>query len=136
MKYIFLLFLLFHYSYAHKINLFILNENENVEIYSYFASGTACKHCQLIIKNKDKFILKDVLDDKGKYTYKPTHKNIEVIVDAAGGHQASEKIEISNIQNEDLKEHIEKEQDTKNRNIFIGLILIGLIFFFLKKVKK
>jgi len=135
MKYIFLLFLLFNFGNAHKINLFVTNKSDTLEIYSYFASGSACKHCELIIKNDDKIILKDILDEKGKYNYTPTFKNIEVIVDATGGHKVSEKIEIVNIKNEDIKEHVQKEEKNKYINILIGLFLIVIIFVLLKKMK-
>lgn len=136
MRYLFLLFLLFNFSNAHKINLFITNENDTIDIYSYFASGAACKNCELIIKNDDKIILEDRLNDEGKYQYKATCKNIEVIVDATGGHRASEKIEVANIKNEDIKKHINDEQNKEHINILIGLLLIFVIFFILKKFKK
>ncbi len=136
MRYLFVLFLLFNFSNAHKINLFITNENDTLDIYSYFANGAPCKNCELIIKNEDKIILKDSLNDEGKYQYKPTFKNIEVIVDATGGHKASEKLEIANIHNEDLKEHLIKEENKKDINILLGLLLIFIIFFLLKKFKK
>lgn len=136
MKYIFLFCLIFNFSYAHKINLFVTNENEKLEIYSYFANGKACKNCKLIIKNEEKIVLEDVLNNEGKYSYKPTFKNLEIIVDATSGHIASEKIEVSNIKNEDLKEHLKNEEKDKYQNIFIGLVLIFLMFFLLKRFKK
>lgn len=136
MKYLFLLILFFNFSFAHKINLFITTEDTNLEIYSYFANGAACKRCKLIIKNEDKIILEDILNEEGKYKYKPTFKNIEVIIDATGGHIAKEKIEVTNIKIEALKEHIKEEDNKKNLNIIIGLILIFFIFFFLKRFKK
>lgn len=136
MKYLFLLVLFFNFSFAHKINLFITNEDENLEIYSYFASGAPCKKCKLIIKNEDKIILEDVLNDEGKYSYKPTFKDIEVTIDASGGHIAKEKLEVTNIKFEDIKEHVKKEDNKKYLNILIGLVLIFLFFLFLKRLKK
>jgi len=137
MKYVLILLFIFNFANAHKLNLFITtNDNNSIEIYSYFASGSACKHCEVIIKNNDKIILKDSLDNKGKYNYKSEYKNIEVIVDATGGHKASEKLQIANIHNENLKDHIKSEEKSKYINIIIGLFLIVLIFLFLKKIKK
>ena len=135
MRYILILLFIFNFVDAHKLNLFITNENNTIEIYSYFASGSGCKHCQLIIKNNDKIILKDILDKNGKYNYMPEYKNIEVIVDAKGGHMASEKLQIENIHNENLKDHIRNEEKNKYINIIIGLFLIAFIFLFLKKMK-
>ncbi len=136
MKYLLLLALIVSFSFAHKINLFVTNENDNLEIYSYFASGSACKNCKLIIKNDEKIVLEDVLNSDGKYSYKPTFKNLEIVVDATGGHIASEKIEVSNIKKEDLTEHKKEENRGENINILIALVLIFLIFFLLKKFKK
>ncbi len=136
MRYLLVLFLVFSFSNAHKINLFISEENGTLDIYSYFASGTACKNCQLIIKNGNKIVLDDVLNAEGKYQYKSPYKNIEVIVDATGGHRAVEKVELENIQKEDIKTHIQKEENKEHINILIGLILIFLIFFILKKFRK
>ena len=136
MKYLFLFLLFLNFSYAHKINLFITNENDDLQIYSYFASSMACKNCKLIIKNEEKIVLQDVLNSEGKYTYKPTFKNVEIIVDASSGHIVSEKIEVSNIKNEKLNQHLKKEEDKKYLNILIGLILLFLIFSLLKRFKK
>lgn len=136
MKYLLLFLLFLDFSYAHKINLFITNENDKLEIYSYFASGNACKNCKLIIKNDQKIVLEDTLNVEGKYSYTPTFKNLEIIVDASGGHIISEKIEVLNIKKEDLKEHLNKEENQKYLNIFIGLFLIFVIFFLLKRFKK
>ena len=136
MKYLFLFLLFLNFSYAHKINLFITNENDDLQIYSYFASGMACKNCRLIIKNEEKIVLQDVLNSEGKYTYKPTFKNVEIIVDASSGHIVSEKIEVSNIKNEKLNQHLKKEEDKKYLNILIGLVLLFLIFSLLKRFIK
>ena len=136
MKYLLLFLLFLDFSYAHKINLFITNENDKLEIYSYFASGNACKNCKLIIKNDEKIVLEDTLNVEGKYSYTPTFKNLEILVDASGGHIISEKIEVLNIKKEDLKERLNKEENQKYLNIFIGLFLIFVIFFLLKRFKK
>lgn len=136
MRYLFLLLLLFGFSNAHKLNLFITNEKDTIDIYSYFASGTACKNCRLIIKNEGKIVLEDVLTNEGKYQYISPYKNIEVTVDATGGHMAREKVEVENIKKEDLKTHIKEEESKEHINILIGLILIFAVFFILKKVKK
>lgn len=136
MKYIFLLVLFVSFSFAHKINLFVTNENDSLEIYSYFASGAPCKNCKLIIKDDEKIIFEDVLNDEGKYNYKPTIKNIEVVVDATSGHIVSEKVEVDNVKIEDLKEHKKEENKVENINILIALVLIFLIFFLLKRFKK
>ena len=136
MRYIFLMFLFCSFSYAHKINLFISNENNNLEIYSYFANGNPCKGCKLTIKNDKDIILQDILNSEGKYNYKATFPSLEVTIDAGEGHIAKERIVLSDVKNEDLKEHIKNEEEKKGINIVIGLLLIFLIFFLLKRFKK
>ncbi len=136
MKYILLLVLFVSCSFAHKLNLFVTNENDSLEIYSYFASGAPCKNCKLIIKSDEKTILEDVLNDEGKYNYKPTIKNFEVVVDATSGHIASEKVEVENVKAQDIQEHKKEEKKVENINILIALVLIFLIFFLLKRFKK
>lgn len=136
MRYIFLIFLFINFSYAHKINLFTINENGKMEIYSYFANGNPCKNCRLIIKNDEKVVLETLLNDEGKYTFIPTSQSNEITIDAGEGHIAKEKVIVSDIKNEDLKEHIKNEEEKKDINIIIGLLLIFLIFFLLKRFKK
>jgi len=136
LKYILLTLTFCSFLFAHKINLFITQENEALDIYSYFANGAPCQNCSLVIKNNDIIILKDILDENGKYQYKPEHENIEVIIDAGGGHTAQETLIINNIKKEDIKTHQENEENKKYLNILLGLILIFVGFFILKKIKK
>lgn len=136
MKYLLIFLVFLNISFAHKINLFITEENGTLDIYSYFASGAPCQNCTLLIKDGENIILKDTLNKEGKYQYKPTLKNIEVIVDASGGHIAKEKVTVENVKHEDIKTHKEKEQNKEYLNILLGLILIFIGFFVLKKIKK
>lgn len=140
MKYIILLVLFTSFLFAHKLNLFVTDESDSLEIYSYFTNGVSCKNCKLIIKSDEKTIIEDVLNDEGKFNYKPINKNIEVIVDATGGHIATEKVEVSNVKSEDIKDHIKdhKKEENKSENIriLIAFGLMFLIFFLLKKFKK
>lgn len=136
MRYLVLFFLFFSFSNAHKVNLFISEENGILDIYSYFANGTPCKNCQIIIKDGDKIILDDSLNEEGKYLYTLEVRQIEVVVDAQGGHIAKEKVEVENLKKEDIKEHLKKEKNTEYIKIIIGLTLIFLIFLILKKVKR
>ncbi len=136
MRYFFILALFISFSFAHKLNLFVTNENDSLEIYSYFASGAACKNCKLIIKSDEKVIFENVLNDEGKYNYKPTNKNIEVIVDATSGHIANEKIEVENVKTQDINEHKIRENRAESIKILIALMSILLIFFLLKRFKK
>lgn len=119
--------------FAHKVNLFITSQNDTIDIYSYFANGNPCKNCKLIIKNDDTIILKDTLDTKGKYNYKTKYKNIEVTIDASGGHIAKENIVIENVEQNNIEEHKEKEKVLEYKKIVLGLFILFVFFFLLKR---
>ena len=133
MKSLVLLTLLVCSLFAHKVNLFIVSENDTINIYSYFANGNPCKNCKLIIKNDDTIILEDTLDNKGKYNYKTKYKNIEVTVDASSGHIVKEKITVENLTEENLQEHKEKEKALEYQKIALGLFILFVFFFLLKR---
>ncbi|WP_294965878.1 hypothetical protein [Sulfurimonas sp.] len=136
MKHLLFVSFLISLCFAHKVNLFISNEGENIEIYSYFANGTACKNCTLLIKNDEKIILEDKLNKEGIYNYKSEYKNIEVIVDASGGHIVKKSFYISQIKHEDIKEYKQKEQEDKYLKIILGLFILLIFFYILKRFKK
>lgn len=132
-----LLFLLIASSlFAHKINLFVTNEENGVNIYSYFASGDPCINCKLIIKNGENIVLEDKLDTNGKYIYNSKYKDIEVTIDASGGHIVKQDIVVENIKNESLQTHQKEEKDDEHIKIFISLILIFVVFYTLKILKR
>ena len=136
MKKIFLFLLITSSLFAHKINLFVTNEENSVNIYSYFASGDPCINCKLIIKNGENIVLEDKLDTNGKYLYNSKYKDIQVTINASGGHIVKQDIELENIKNESLQTHLKDEQENEHIKILISLILIGLIFYVLKIVKR
>ena len=136
MKHFFLLALFISFSFAHKINLFVTNEENGVNIYSYFASGDPCINCKLIIKNGENIVLEDKLDADGKYLYSSKYKDIQVTIDASSGHIAKQDIVLENIKNESLQTYLKEEKDDEYIKILISLILIGLIFYGLKILKR
>lgn len=136
MRYFFLLALFISFSFAHKINLFVTNEENGVNIYSYFASGDPCINCKLIIKNGENIVLEDKLDANGKYLYSSKYKDIQVTIDASGGHIAKQDIVVENIKNESLQTHLKEEKENEYIKILISLVLIGLIFYVLKIIKR
>ena len=136
MRYFLLLALFISFSFAHKINLFVTNEENGVNIYSYFANGNPCINCKLIIKNGENVVLEDKLDVNGKYLYSSKYKDIQVTIDASGGHIAKQDIVVENIKNESLQTHLKEEKENEYIKILISLVLIGLIFYVLKIVKR
>ena len=136
MRYFLLLALFISFLFAHKINLFVTNEENGVNIYSYFANGNPCINCKLLIKNGENIILEDKLDVNGKYLYSSKYKDIQVTIDASGGHIAKQDIVVENIKNESLQTHLKEEKENEYIKILISLVLIGLIFYVLKIVKR
>jgi hypothetical protein len=136
MKYIFILLIFISSIWAHKLNVFLTNEDSHVHVYSYFSSGAVCQNCNLIIKNNDKIVFEDKLDKNGKYTYTSKYKNIDVIVNATSGHIADEKIEVTKPHTESLTAHIKEQKKEEHYKIVISLFLIAIIFFIIKKVKR
>ena len=136
MRYFILLALFINFSFAHKINLFVTNEENGVNIYSYFASGNPCINCKLLIKNGENIILEDTLDEKGKYLFPSIYKEIEITIDASSGHIAKQDIELENIKNESLQTHLKEEKENEYIKILISLFLIVVIFYVLKIIKR
>ena len=136
MRYFLLLALFISFSFAHKINLFVTNEENGVNIYSYFANGNPCINCKLLIKNGENIVLEDKLDANGKYLYSSKYKNIQVTIDASGGHIAKQDIELENIKNESLQTHLKEEKENEYIKILISLFLSVLIFYVLKMLKR
>ena len=136
MRYFLLLALFISFLFAHKINLFVTNEENGVNIYSYFVNGNPCINCKLLIKNGENVVLEDKLDVNGKYLYSSKYKDIQVTIDASGGHIAKQDIVVENIKNESLQTHLKEEKENEHIKILISLVLIGLIFYVLKIVKR
>ena len=136
MRYFLLLALFISFLFAHKINLFVTNEENGVNIYSYFANGNPCINCKLLIKNGENIVLEDKLDANGKYLYSSKYKDIQVTIDASGGHIAKQDIVVENIKNESLQTHLKEEKENEYIKILISLVLIGVIFYVLKIVKR
>lgn len=143
MKISLLLFLLLNSLFAHKLNIFLIQENEDVIISSYFASGSYCKNCKVEIYNlKDELIEKAKTNKKGEYLIKKPKESLRIKVEAIGGHAAFASFEVSTNAN------INKKVKTKHEEIkiksfkdsliqsFIAILLIMGIFLLLKKNKK
>lgn len=148
------------FLFAHKVNLFLDLKDENLYINSYFANAKPCINCKFKIESNQKVIFEDILDENGEYSYKTSINDLKVVIDAGSGHIVSRDIKILNQKSEDnnyetvkidkkskelleeniiLKHKIEVLQEQLNYfeifKIVFGLILIALIFVFIKRVK-
>ena len=136
MRVIFLLLIFLNILFAHKVNLFITNEDKKIDIYSYFANGKPCANCKLIVKNSSNIVFEDSLNGEGKYSFQAKDKKLEIIVDASSGHIAKKEIELKDIKIESIEKQIEDEKGDELFKIILSLVLIFVIFFTLKRFKK
>lgn len=128
--------------YAHKLNLFLEyeNNNEQLYIYSYFASGTPCMNCEIKLMDENKKIIKKLQTNKeGEYYLKDFSGIKYVEVEALGGHAATlsiDEIIDEKMNKEEIKSEVKKEEKFSYFESIIALILVLAIFASLKKVKK
>lgn len=160
LRYLIFLFLPI-FLFAHKINLFADFEDENLFISSYFANSKPCTNCKFEIRDiKNNLLLSDSLDSNGEYNFKTNQDELIVLVDAGAGHIVSKNVSRTNVvkneindnkssESEELKKLKEKNRDLENKikvleeqldyfeifKVLFGLIIIALIFMFLKRVK-
>lgn len=135
-KLIYIILVFTTFAWGHKINIFVTEENKGVEIYSYFASGDACKACKLVVKQNEDILLETALNEEGKYFYKNTVQNFDIIVDAAGGHKAEKSVSLENFKNESFESVLEEDKKMQYIKMGIALLCIGLFFYLLRRVKK
>ncbi len=157
MRLFLLVVLLFQFSLAHKLNLFLTQEGEKVYASAYFASGSFCKNCDIKVEDEKGLLLQQgKTDKKGEFIITNLAPKIIVSVETIGGHgekdslitnitkkdNKSDNKNISNLEdeilrlkseNKMLKEQIEENETLKM--VFALFTIIG-IFFFLKKIKR
>lgn len=132
MKIISLIFLLTIYAFAHKLNLFVYEENSKVIASAYFASGAYCNECKVEVYDKSGKLLENGLTNKaGEYIVKELRPKLLIKVEALGGHGAQSEFEVKN-----LKEEKPEVKDYNLIEAIVSIVLLALIFIGLKKVKK
>lgn len=152
---IFFLFLT-SFVYAHKLNLFLEQEQNRVFVSSYFASGAFCKSCKVEVKNRQNEILQiGKTNSNGEFIINKLEPFITVGVDAGSGHLITKSLEIKEVVNvEKINQELESLRQENQRlktqiklleqknsmsdtfKMIIALFVIAGIFLFLKRVKK
>ncbi|XPV69212.1 MAG: hypothetical protein ACNI25_01250 [Halarcobacter sp.] len=141
MRLLFLVFVFISSLFAHKLNLFYLNENDKIYFNSYFASGSPCQECSVeIYDNNNKLIKKLKTDKKGEFVIENMN-NFFVKVHTIEGHAVEQKVVIDKkITNKKAKELTEnKYVEAKKQSLmgsFIAILAILFIFYLLKRFKK
>lgn len=129
-----LVFILFtSFLFAHKLNIFLYEENNKIVADTYFASGSPCKNCKIeIFDENDKLIKMAKTNDYGKYIFNKLSSKLTVKVEALGGHGATSFIQVEKLESQKQ----EVSQINSYLESFIAVILIALIFLGLKRIKK
>ncbi|MDR0664386.1 MAG: hypothetical protein LBF86_02545 [Helicobacteraceae bacterium] len=83
-------------GFAHKINLFVTDENATIYIQSYFTKSAPCKECAVWIFDQNaKEIATAKTDENGKAAIAINANKIIVRVDGGMGHQAQIDYELT-----------------------------------------
>ncbi len=129
----FLLFFIFStFLFAHKLNMFLYEENNKIVVNSYFSSGSPCKNCKVEIFDTNKKLLQTSKTDiKGNYIFDKLASKLFVKVEAIGGHATSLNIELKNLPN--TKKEVSSFYSPLES--VVAIILIILIFISLKRLK-
>ncbi len=140
MRYFIFLILIMGSLFAHKLNLFYVDENNKIYFSTYFASGAPCKNCEVDIYDENKKVIKRLkTDDKGEFIVE-YFKGMSIKVETIGGHAVEEKIIVENYNTkQNAQEIIENKNKEVKKNSIIETILailaIGFIFYILKRLK-
>ena len=160
MRVILFVFLCLSSVYAHKLSIFLQQEEDKVYLSAYFASGAFCKTCKVEVLNKNKKLIQTgVTDTKGEFEITNLDFSLDSLiyvgVDAGSGHMVQKSIKILKVKKEETtsKELIVLKEENKRlkreiellkeKNSFsdifkmvFALLVIAGIFFVLKRVKK
>ncbi|MFA7084435.1 MAG: hypothetical protein WC141_07870 [Arcobacteraceae bacterium] len=135
MRSLILALLLSNSLWAHKINLFITHDKNELQLFSYFASGAPCKECKVIIKHNDETLLEGNLDKEGKFSYVSVYDKLMIIIDGSSGHLVQKEVTLTQIPEKSLEKLVEEEEEGNIFKIFLSLGLIGLFFYGVKRFK-
>jgi hypothetical protein len=128
------------FAYAHKINLFITQEESLVQVHAYFANASPCKGCKLLVKSNQNTLFEAQLNEEGKYQFtNEDAKELDVIVDASSGHIVQKKVQRDETLTQHAKsvdEHIHKQHNNELYKIVLGIFVIVLLFYGIKKLKQ
>ncbi|MDR1461032.1 MAG: hypothetical protein LBI78_05250 [Campylobacteraceae bacterium] len=119
---------------AHKISLFVYDDNGTLYIQSYFTKSSPCKNCEVTVKDEnDKNIAKLFTDDDGKASLETSNEVVTISVDGSMGHFKEMKYTLKSFTKDDVQD---LPPDISLYNIFIALAIIAVIFLMLWFVKR
>lgn len=147
-------------SFSHKLSVFTNIETNQLYVSTYFGNGKPCKSCKIKFISMDNKLIKEIkVDNKGEVFYPIKEDKLLLRVDAGSGHvqtqivinekvklnkqnNKSENLEYEKLKKENLllkaqvKSLEEKLDLLEVFKVLFGLLIIFVIFYILKKVKK
>jgi hypothetical protein len=119
---------------AHKLNLFLYDENGTLFIQSYFHKSAPCKNCEVTIEDENGGIISKLsTNDEGKAEINLLENVLSVSVDGGMGHFVKESYTLKN--NADSQTALPPEDTTWYKSA-LGLFIMTGLFFVLWFVKR
>ncbi|MDR2791050.1 MAG: hypothetical protein LBB59_08775 [Campylobacteraceae bacterium] len=118
---------------AHKLNLFLYDENGTLFIQSYFHKSAPCKNCEVTIENENGVISELFTDEEGRAQIELPQSVFSVSADGGMGHFVKK-----DYQSKDDKpaDSAALPKDTTWQNTALGLCIMAALFLVLWFVKR
>jgi hypothetical protein len=119
---------------AHKLNLFLYDENGTLFIQSYFHKSAPCKNCEVVIEDENGGVISKLsTNDEGKADINLSQSAFSVSVNAGMGHFVKEQYALKNSISE---QNPQLPEDKTWYNTAFGLCIMAALFFVLWFVKR
>ncbi|MDR1977022.1 MAG: hypothetical protein LBQ18_08565 [Campylobacteraceae bacterium] len=120
---------------AHKLSVFVYDDNGTLFIQSYFTKSSPCKNCEIIVKDtNDNEIAKLFTNDEGKASMDASQDEVVISVDGGMGHFQQTKYALKSLTKEDAQ-NLPSDMPWYNALIafLIMAVIFGLLWFFKRK---
>ncbi|MCX8030310.1 MAG: hypothetical protein N3A59_01850 [Thermodesulfovibrionales bacterium] len=109
---------------AHKVNVYAYSYGEVVHTEGYFADGSKCKGCDVVIYDSttNKFIAEGKTDENGMFSFqKPDAYAIKIILKGGAGHQSSYLLTLKDHPKKDSLKNKIKDELSKDALLDLSL---------------
>jgi len=130
---VFLIFLASFLS-AHKLNIFVYDEDNTLYIQSYFTKSSPCKNCEVVVEDDSGDTLAKLFTDgEGKASLSVSKDVVAISVDGGMGHFQKLRYELKSRAKEEAQN---LPADISWQRIVLGLGIIAAVFLILWFVKR
>lgn len=106
-RFLFLLIISCSLGFAHSLKVFAKASDNALEIKGYYYGGSACKGCDVELRDEKGVFVRSKLDDEGRASVElPNIASFKIAVIAAGGHMKESEFSNPNF--------LQNSQNTKN----------------------